>query len=597
MDLTTKRALLDSIAYWMMRNNATEAERGDVEAEIARRLERMPQLASVADKVLQELLERSGVLRQPQHGIIDFIHRTFLEYMAARAAIDADDLGLLVDKAREDSWRETIVFAAGHARGRTRDRLIRDLLKRSFSLFNRRRIAEDVTAACCLETTAADLDADLLKKLKERAKGLFPPKDVEHARLLAPAAALDPTLLEGHTAEDAIAACIRCAAAVGGKDMLRVIETYANQPGRKVLTELLAAWTAFDEDEYGQRVIRRCSHSELADLRLASLDDDSLRCLHLLVLKEVHGRSLEDLGRALKRFVNNRHLDISYAWDDTPARSAAFSTLISRMMTSKKRSRRRSQTTTVLDAARIAAIPSLRSLDIGDYEPGVLTAISGLPNLQELDCSPLESDDLAVLANSRTLSDLTLWGWSRRSRGMTGATVDLRPLAQCPALRALNLRHFGDNVPVLLPVGAPLQRLDLTFCPPGVFDQLQHLSSLLDLRIFSNHFPRSGLDLTSHAQLRNLDLIADTASLLCLPSSLVVLRLSHLKGLLLTGSGNFQDLEDLTLSSVTPFDGLQALLDAPRLKSLHIDTSTEKNLGPILAKIRHRPGVTVHTFK
>ena len=58
-------------------------------------------------------MERSGLLREPAAGRVDFVHRTFQEYLAAKAAVDNDEIGLLVTNAHDDQWREVVVMAAG----------------------------------------------------------------------------------------------------------------------------------------------------------------------------------------------------------------------------------------------------------------------------------------------------------------------------------------------------------------------------------------------------------------------------------------------------------------------------------------------------
>jgi hypothetical protein len=160
-------------------------------------LPRFAHLNANASQILQELLERSGILRRPQYGTIDFIHRTFLEYMAARAAIGAGDIGALVEGASDESWRETVVFAAGHAKGKSRADLVEELLRRPW--FRSRPLQAQVTAACCLETVGRNLDPQLLTRLRDLARNLFPPAESETARILAPAAAMEPELLQGHT--------------------------------------------------------------------------------------------------------------------------------------------------------------------------------------------------------------------------------------------------------------------------------------------------------------------------------------------------------------------------------------------------------------
>ncbi len=64
--------------------------------------------------VCRYLLERSGLIREPTPDRVDFIHRTFQDYLAGRAAVRADDIGALIAHAHNDQWRNVIVMAAGH---------------------------------------------------------------------------------------------------------------------------------------------------------------------------------------------------------------------------------------------------------------------------------------------------------------------------------------------------------------------------------------------------------------------------------------------------------------------------------------------------
>jgi hypothetical protein len=78
--------------------------------------------------VLSDLLVQSGLLREPTPGRIDFIHRTFQEYLAGKAAIEGNEIGLVLDHAFDVQWHEVIIMAAGHAQPWQRAELIRGLL-------------------------------------------------------------------------------------------------------------------------------------------------------------------------------------------------------------------------------------------------------------------------------------------------------------------------------------------------------------------------------------------------------------------------------------------------------------------------------------
>lgn len=116
--------LLRHLAYWMVRNGYTDAPAEDAEA----RLTSMGQIDATPRHVFRHLLNRGGVLREPVPGRIDFVHRTFGDYLAAKAAVDEDDIGARAANAHRDDWRDVLVMAAGHARLGQRTKLIERLL-------------------------------------------------------------------------------------------------------------------------------------------------------------------------------------------------------------------------------------------------------------------------------------------------------------------------------------------------------------------------------------------------------------------------------------------------------------------------------------
>ncbi len=139
LTLSQKMALLQHLAYWMMRNRSPihHTDRAvsmmvEREEAITRFNEISVNLAITDDgsRILEELLERSGIIREPVPGAIDFLHRTFQEYLSALAVIDADDIGLLLEKAPDDQWQEVIVIAAGIAQQRQRNQIFNGLIER-----------------------------------------------------------------------------------------------------------------------------------------------------------------------------------------------------------------------------------------------------------------------------------------------------------------------------------------------------------------------------------------------------------------------------------------------------------------------------------
>ena len=78
----------------MVRHSTQRATR-----RIKRALTYLPTLNGNPDEILKFLLERTGMLRSPAEGSVDFVHRTFQEFLAAKRLVDDDNIGELVAKA------------------------------------------------------------------------------------------------------------------------------------------------------------------------------------------------------------------------------------------------------------------------------------------------------------------------------------------------------------------------------------------------------------------------------------------------------------------------------------------------------------------
>lgn len=91
---TDRTLLLQDLAYWLVRNGEAEATVSQAIALIDAKLAGMAQIDASAQEVYRSLLVRTGVLREPAPGQVNFVHKSFQEYLAAKAAVDAEDLGL-----------------------------------------------------------------------------------------------------------------------------------------------------------------------------------------------------------------------------------------------------------------------------------------------------------------------------------------------------------------------------------------------------------------------------------------------------------------------------------------------------------------------
>ncbi len=96
---------------------------------LALALGRFPESQQIAPQIVRQVfVERSGLLREPEPGRLDFIHNILKEYLAGDRFAARGDEGQLVEHALDPAWQPSILFAAGSPNPGFADRLIDRLL-------------------------------------------------------------------------------------------------------------------------------------------------------------------------------------------------------------------------------------------------------------------------------------------------------------------------------------------------------------------------------------------------------------------------------------------------------------------------------------
>ncbi|WP_330174444.1 NACHT domain-containing protein [Streptomyces sp. NBC_01498] len=176
--------LIQKLAYWMIRNGRSEMDRADAVDLLAQTLPTMPKVAEqgTAEEIYRHLLIRSGLLREPSVHSMDFIHRTFQDYLGAKAAVEGLDFDFLIANAHLDQWEDVIRMAVAHSRPTERTRLLTGLIRRdNVSAHGMNRL--HLLAAACLEH-ATELDPEVRAEVQQRAGALIPPRSADQARAL-----------------------------------------------------------------------------------------------------------------------------------------------------------------------------------------------------------------------------------------------------------------------------------------------------------------------------------------------------------------------------------------------------------------------------
>ncbi|MBB5121576.1 serine protease [Streptomyces eurocidicus] len=257
-------ALLQKIAYWLIRNGRSELEWDRAVEILERALPAMPAVAArgSAEEILRHLVLRSGLLRQPTSETLDFIHRTFQDYLGAQAAVDDWDFDLLVNHAHDDQWEDVLRMAVGHAAPRVRAELLRKLLERG-EREEADRYRLHLLAAACLEQ-ATEVDAEIRTRVEKAAAELVPPRDQEAAKALATAGQVVLDLLPGPEGlDDVVAHAVVVAATTVADDRaIPLLARYATHPSLRVRAQLVWSWDRFETEHYAEAVIARLAYAD-----------------------------------------------------------------------------------------------------------------------------------------------------------------------------------------------------------------------------------------------------------------------------------------------------------------------------------------------
>ncbi|MFG3496788.1 NACHT domain-containing protein [Streptomyces sp. NPDC047886] len=275
--------LLQRLAYWLIRNGRTEMDRSRAESVIGDALPLVPAVAALGDAraVLRYFLVRTGLLREPVPGTIDFVHRTFQDYLGARAAVESGDFGLLTGHAADDQWADVIRMAVAQARPREAEELLKLLIAEGDrAASDRSRARAHLLAMACTEH-AVELEPPTRAAVESRASELIPPTSVSEARSLAEVGPLVLELLPGPDglSDDEAVGVTGTAALVGTDAAIPLLARYRDHPNATVRLQLAAAWRRFDAEQYARDVLSRL---DTAEFFVTATTDEQLSLLSTL---------------------------------------------------------------------------------------------------------------------------------------------------------------------------------------------------------------------------------------------------------------------------------------------------------------------------
>jgi Leucine-rich repeat (LRR) protein len=520
LTLREKYALLQDIAFWLIINGQSSIDRQAALAHVEAKLRGMHQIDHSAEDVFDHLLLRTGVLREPVEGQVDFIHRTFQEYLAAAEAVEQKHIPMLIQSAHLDQWREVVILAAGHAPTPERNGMLGQLLARGHGdVAHRHRLL--LLAVACLETSV-ELDPILRESVELSLVEVLPPTNMTDAKAVASAGELAIPQLAGFSGgrvhATTVAACVRALALIGGPEALQALKGFARDRRVTVTRELMRAWSLFESEEYASEVL---AESPLNNGRLLLRDPGLLPAVKSL-------RNLTVLSCSFsRRAVDLTHLTGLEALVSLSIESSPTVTTLKPLEGSPNLAfLSLTHCTELTDIQSLRSLPALRTLFLSyDHAIDDLTVLGDLPNIASLRLMRSPLSDLEPILRIPRLDYLDIEGTEvSRLADLAGYDVtsldaaqlshveDFSPLGDLPNLRFLRLtgnRHLVslEWVSKL----AALEALTLNGCGVADLGPLVGLANLHHLSLVGTEV--SDLSPLRHLpQLDELDLTATPAT-------------------------------------------------------------------------------------
>lgn len=578
-----KLVLAQSFAYWLMKNGYSDVELGEADRHFEGKRAEM----NLSDHVTGEgvrrwFVERASLLREPVAQRVDFTHRTFQEYLAAQAAIKQNDIGVLIKHGHEDQWRETIILAAGEARPREREKLLKGLIARADKLRTPRlRKQLYLLAVACLET-CVELMADVRQLVLDKAAPLFPPHDEDDVKLMAAAGDPAVTLLAynpEHSGAE-VARCIKTLGMIGSNKAMKKIAEYASDFDERweIRDEIGRAWSQFDRYKYSQEVLIRSQQ-----LRIENHSSwegfENLSHLDWLIL---WNSQLTDLS-PIQYLFNLKFLSLS-GWDQLcDLNPLIHAQNLERLSIQNCKN--------ISDLNPLVRLKSLYLLYLNNCQQiRDLNSLTSIAKLTRLVIVGLPEVDLNPIANLQNLTSLDVWNQSisdprifARLTNLNRLTLDntkisgLEFLFNLTELREIGIKRVSVNDLEVLATLPKLKKVGLSD-----LNLIAHLTHLKEIDIGGTEI--DNLDpLITFDELEKLELYGtqvDDLSPLANLKKINYLNAVHAKIVDLRPLKSLAKLQSLFIDNTEVTD-LSPLANLTNLKTLSIRATPVKDLSPV----------------
>jgi NACHT domain len=279
LEREAKERLLQKLAHWMLLNDRSEITR-DMAVHILR--SHLPAIPSAAEQgtpeeLFEHLLHRTGLLRTPTADTVDFVHRTFQDYLSAKEAVERHDFPFLVNNAHRPDWDEVIRMAVSLARPDECARMVEDLVSAKPHLRPAEASYLKLLAASCVDF-ATEMSPRVREEVRRRTRYLVRRDSVHGARGLGWIGPIALELLPDPEGASDRRALLLAATASSVRDDAAIdyLVRLRSHPSLAVRAELAGAWRRFHTERYAAEVI---AHLDPAGLYFTVTDHGELAAL------------------------------------------------------------------------------------------------------------------------------------------------------------------------------------------------------------------------------------------------------------------------------------------------------------------------------
>jgi hypothetical protein len=446
LDYGHKRRLIQRVAMQMVQPEVVSSIEHDVVLNLAREmLARVPQRkAEEANELVECLIERSGILREPTVGTVDFIHNTFKEFLAADWLVSEKKTDVLLENATNPDWEKIILFAAGANNESIASQLISRLLEAGGH-------AKHLLAIRC-RAMARYLDEALEPELDRVEKSLFPPRKMGDAEALATLGNPVVNYLKYNRKYRVgeAAACIRTLRLIGTDEAMEALKEYFDDTRSSLVPELALVTNplslpsvkeSFLQTGYVNPSIAR----NITDLSHVNDPSSLSRLNEFQELDFSYWRMLSGI-EPLSALKNLRILDLSH--------------------------------TSVYDLSALTDLSNLQGLYLNHTAVSDINPLSTLKNLQSLGLDFTDVSDIEPLRALINLENLSIGGPNVRDINSLRALINLKSLD-------LGWSNVSDITPLSNLIH--LESLDLTLTDVTDVSPLASAVNLRYLHLFQSH--------------------------------------------------------------------------------------------------------------